>query len=149
MNLINSLNLIMIAGETTTEATANADYNWTGFWIMTILFILIFYFILIKPQKKKEKETKQMRDNIQIGDEITTIGGIVGIVVKKSQDTLVIETGGDRSKIRVKLWAVQENATVHDMIESAAASKKSKKNEKSEKSEKSSKKDIEKSGEVD
>ncbi|MBQ7132435.1 MAG: preprotein translocase subunit YajC [Oscillospiraceae bacterium] len=119
------------------------EYNWTGFWIMTIAFILIFYFILIKPQKKKEKETKQMRDSIQIGDEITTIGGIVGIVVKKSQDTLVIETGGDRSKIRIKTWAVQENATVHDMMESAAASKKSKKEEKS------SKNDIEKSGEVD
>lgn len=142
MNLINSLNyFILTAAEGTTGEVP--EYNWTGFWIMTIAFILIFYFILIRPQKKKEKETKQMRDSIQIGDEITTIGGIVGIVVKKSQDTLVIETGGDRSKIRIKTWAVQENATVHDMMESAATAKKSKKEEKSSKNE------IEKSGEVD
>lgn len=144
MEFINSFNLIMMTAAEGTAATGEPlEYNWTGFWIMTIAFILIFYFILIRPQKKKEKETKQMRDSIQIGDEITTIGGIVGIVVKKSQDTLVIETGGDRSKIRIKTWAVQENATVHDMMESAAASKKSKKEEKA------SKNDIEKSGEVD
>ena len=140
MEFINAFNL-MAASEGTAAAP---EYNWTGFWIMTIAFIAIFYFILIRPQKKKEKETQQMRDSIQIGDEITTIGGIVGIVVKKGQDTLVIETGSDRSKIRIKLWAVQENATVHDMIESAAEAKKSKKDKKNE-----SKDEIETSGEVD
>lgn len=142
MEFINAFNLMVM---TASESTAAApEYNWTGFWIMTIAFIAIFYFILIRPQKKKEKETQQMRDSIQIGDEITTIGGIVGIVVKKAQDTLVIETGSDRSKIRVKLWAVQENATVHDMIESAAEAKKSKKDKKSESND-----EIETSGEVD
>lgn len=142
MKFINALNLmVMTASE---NAAAAPEYDWTGFWIMTIAFIAIFYFILIRPQKKKEKETKQMRDSIQIGDEITTIGGIVGIVVKKGQDTLVIETGSDRSKIRIKTWAVQENATVHDMIESAAEAKKTKKDKKND-----SKDEIETSGEID
>lgn len=84
------------------------------------LLIVVFYFFLLRPQKKKEKEAKELRENLQIGDEVTTIGGIVGIIVRKNEDTCVIETGGDRSKIRVKLWAISENNTVHDAAEEAA-----------------------------
>lgn len=79
-----------------------------------ILMIAVFYFLLIRPQKKKEKQTQQMRNNIQVGDEIITAGGIVGIVVSIREDALVLETAGDRSKIRIKRWAVQSNETVHD-----------------------------------
>lgn len=90
------------------------------------LLALVFYFFMIRPQRKKEKEAKQLRDSLQIGDEVTTIGGIVGIVVRKNEDTgtVVIETGGDRSKIRVKLWAISENATIHDAPEETAVTKK-------------------------
>ena len=83
-----------------------------------------------------------MRDSIQIGDEVTTIGGIVGIVVRKNDDTqtVVIETGGDRSKIRVKLWAISENNTVHDASEETVKEsfkpKKEKKDKEAEKSDK-------------
>ncbi|MBQ7980341.1 MAG: preprotein translocase subunit YajC [Oscillospiraceae bacterium] len=87
------------------------------------LLIVVFYFFMIRPQKKKEKEAKQLRDNLQIGDEVTTIGGITGIVVRKTEDTVVIETGGDRSKIRVKLWAISENATIHDAPEEEISKK--------------------------
>ena len=83
---------------------------------MVAIFV-IMYFIMIRPQRKKEKQTQDMRKNIQIGDEVTTVGGIVGIVVRRTEDTLVIETGGDRSKIRVKLWAIQSNETIHDTPE--------------------------------
>ena len=79
-----------------------------------LLIFVVLYFIMIRPQKKKEKQAQEMRNNVQIGDEITTIGGIVGIVVRKSDDSIVIETGGDRSKLRVKNWAIQSNDTVHD-----------------------------------
>ena len=79
-----------------------------------LLIFVVFYFIMIRPQKKKEKQAQEMRNNVQIGDEITTIGGIVGIVVRKNEDSIVLETGGDRSKIRVKNWAIQSNDTVHD-----------------------------------
>lgn len=91
--------------------------------ITVVPFVLIFYFMILRPQKKKEKEAKQLRDNLQIGDEVTTIGGITGIVVRKTEDTVVIETGGDRSKIRVKLWAISENATIHDMPEEEISKK--------------------------
>lgn len=88
---------------------------------LALLFVFL-YFIMIRPQKKKEKEAKEMRDNLQIGDEVTTIGGIIGIVVRKDEKTgtVVIETGGDRSKIRVKTWAISENNTVHDIQEESA-----------------------------
>lgn len=85
-----------------------------------VILVVFMYLLMIRPQKKKEKEQKEMRDNLQIGDEVTTIGGITGIIVRKGEDTVVIETGGDRSKIRVKTWAISENLTIHDMPEESA-----------------------------
>lgn len=79
-----------------------------------VLLIVVFYFILIRPQRKRDKETQKMRNSIQVGDEIVTIGGVVGLVVSIKEDTVVIETGGDRSKMRIKRWAIQTNETVHD-----------------------------------
>lgn len=82
-----------------------------------VLIFVVFYFILIRPQKKQEKETQRMRNSLQIGDEVITIGGIVGFVVSIKEDTLVIETGSDRSKIRVLRSAIQKNETKHDVVE--------------------------------
>ena len=82
-----------------------------------ILMFVIMYFILIRPQKKKDKETQKMRQNVQVGDEITTIGGIIGLVVSLTEDNVVIETAGARNKIRIKRWAIQSNATIHDDLE--------------------------------
>lgn len=78
------------------------------------LMIVVMYFILIRPQRKKQKEEAKMRDNLQVGDEIVTIGGIVGKVVSMKEDSLLIETGADRDKVRIMKWAVQTNNTVHD-----------------------------------
>lgn len=79
-----------------------------------ILIFVVMWFILIRPQKKREKEAQMMRNNIQVGDEVTTVGGIVGRVVSLREDTVVIETGSDRDKIRIKRWAIQSNETLHD-----------------------------------
>ena len=79
-----------------------------------ILIIVVFYFLLIRPQKKKDQQDAQMRKNLQVGDEVVTAGGVVGIVFSIKEDTVVVETGGDRSKIRVKKWAIAQNLTVHD-----------------------------------
>ena len=122
------LNVMLTAANTAATGDAAAQQaSMTGSIIYMIfsfgLLIVVFYFFMIRPQKKKEKEAKQLRDNLQIGDEVTTIGGITGIVVRKTEDTVVIETGGDRSKIRVKLWAISENATVHDMPEEEISKK--------------------------
>jgi preprotein translocase subunit YajC len=79
-----------------------------------VLILVVFYFLIIRPQRKQEKQDAQMRENLEIGDEVVTNGGIVGIVFQIKEDTVVIETGGDRSKIRVKKWAIAKNETIHD-----------------------------------
>lgn len=79
-----------------------------------VLIIVFFYFFIIRPQRNQEKKDKQMRDSLEIGDEVVTNGGIVGIVFQVKEDTVVIETGGDRSKIRVKKWAIAQNLTTHE-----------------------------------
>lgn len=108
------------------EATASPEMNtvFTGYSVvMMILVFIIFYFFAIRPQQKQEKEKKAMQDALQIGDEIVTIGGIVGFVVSKKDNAVVIETGGDRSKIIVQMWAIRENLTQHDAQEEIAKKK--------------------------
>ena len=122
------LSYVMLAEQAAVD-TADTAEGVTGgiFLYYAVMLAVIFgmmYFIVFRPQKKKEKEAKEMRESLQIGDEVTTIGGITGIIVRKNEDTVVIETGGDRSKIRVKIWAISENATVHDTVEEAAVKKK-------------------------
>ena len=86
-------------------ATAGA---FVGSILPFALVLVLMYFMIIRPQKKKEKKTEEMRSSIEIGDTVTTIGGIVGLVVAIKEDTIVLETGTDRSKIRFKRWAISE-----------------------------------------
>ena len=89
-----------------------------GMNIMSLIFIplvlVLMYFMLIRPQKKREKETAQMRNALEIGDEIVTIGGIYGRVISLKEDSMVIESKADRSKMTIARWALQQNLTVHD-----------------------------------
>ena len=119
-------NLFSVAAQTAgTAGEAGSSTGSVLYMAISIgLMLVVFYFFLIRPQKKKEKDSKNMRDSLQIGDEVTTIGGITGIVVRKAEDTVIIETGGDRSKIRVKIWAISENTTVHDAAEDSSKKKK-------------------------
>lgn len=79
-----------------------------------VLIFVVMYFLMIRPQKKKQKEEQKMRDDVRVGDEIVTIGGICGRVVSVKEDSLVIETGSDRSKMAIMKWALQSNNTKHD-----------------------------------
>ncbi len=71
-----------------------------------ILLIPIFYFLIIRPQKKQEKETAKMRSSLMIGDEVVTIGGVMGKIVKVKDDYVVIETGSDRVRIKFRKSAI-------------------------------------------
>lgn len=71
-----------------------------------ILVIVLFYFLLIRPQRKREKQDKLMRDSIATGDHICTIGGIVGRVVQVNDDEIVLETSGS-TRIRFNKWAIR------------------------------------------
>lgn len=66
----------------------------------------VLYFFTIRPQKKQERETNAMRSNLQVGDEITTIGGIIGKIISIKEETCVIETGRDRTTMRILKSAV-------------------------------------------
>lgn len=78
--------------------------------IMSLIYIValfaIFYFLFIRPQKKKDKELKEMRDSLAVGDTIITIGGIVANVAKIEEETVVIEFGPSRTKMPVQKWAI-------------------------------------------
>jgi len=85
--------------------------------ILMVGVFVVMYFLMIRPQKKKQKEEQQMRDTIQIGDEITTIGGIMGRVVTVKEDSIVLETGADRVKMKFQRWAIQTNNTANERME--------------------------------
>jgi preprotein translocase subunit YajC len=68
---------------------------------------VVFYFFIIRPQKKQEKETTALRNSLSIGDEVTTIGGIIGRVINVKDDTFVLETTRDRTRIRFERSAIK------------------------------------------
>ena len=74
--------------------------------IMIVALIAIFYFMLIRPENKKKKEAQALRDSLAVGDEITTIGGIVGTICHVKENSIVIETGADRVRIEFMKWAI-------------------------------------------
>ena len=81
----------------------------SGSWLtmgLLVLLLVVMYFVMIRPQKKQEKEANAMRDNLEVGDEVTTIGGIVGRIVSIKDETCVIETSRDGTKIRFLKTAI-------------------------------------------
>ena len=124
--------------------TANATGgNWSIFILMPLLFA-VMYFTMIRPQKKQQKKEQEIRESTQVGDEIITIGGIMGRVVTVKEDSLVIETGADRNKMKIARWSIQTNVTANEKIQAEReAARAAKEAELKEKKEKKSKKDDE------
>ena len=73
---------------------------------MLVVMLAIFYFLLIRPENKKKKELAKMRSELTIGDEVTTIGGIIGTVCAVKEDSIVIETSADRVRVEFAKWAI-------------------------------------------
>ena len=82
-----------------------------GSIIMLVLMFVLMYFFMIRPENKRKKETQAMRESLQIGEEITTIGGITGTICAVKENTVVIETGADRVRFEVTKWAVAGKGT--------------------------------------
>ncbi len=89
------------------EAAASGGGNLTLTIVMIVGLFALMYFFMIRPQKKQEKKINEMRENLQVGDEITTIGGIIGRVVSIKDETVLIETGRDKVKIRFLRSAIR------------------------------------------
>ncbi len=86
--------------------------TFTMIWL--VIMIAIFYFLLIRPQKKKEKADRMMRNALAAGDYIVTIGGFVGRVLSVKDDEVTFETGSDRTKMTVKKWAIQSRQSAEE-----------------------------------
>ncbi|MCH5324465.1 MAG: preprotein translocase subunit YajC [Eubacterium sp.] len=110
---------ILSSGQTATGAAGDASpASMLVMLIPLVLMIVIFYFLIIRPEKKRSKQMKQMLDNLEVADEVVTAGGIIGRVLSVKEDTVLIETGSDRTKIRILKSSIAENRTVHDTQES-------------------------------
>lgn len=92
--------------------------NMAATFIPLVLLLVVMYFLLIRPQKKREKQVNEMRNSVRVGDEIITIGGICGKVVKTKDESLVIQVGADKVKFEVMRWSVSK------VVESAKSTKK-------------------------
>ncbi len=107
----------------TQGTTAAGGSSPTTMILLLVGMFAVMYFVMIRPQKKRQKEEQEMRNAVEIGDEITTIGGICGRVVTVKENHLIIETGADRNRMQITRWAIQSNDTANARLaaERAAA----------------------------
>ena len=104
--------------ETATDATTTGGL--AGMLLPMLAMVVIFYFLLIRPENKRKKEAEQMRSTVKNGDKITTIGGITGVVVDVKDDKFVMETGADRVRIEFAKWALSTNDTAAERAQAEA-----------------------------
>ena len=84
---------------------AGGSGTFTIVWL--VIMVALFYFLLLRPQKKKEKADRQLRASLQAGDKIVTIGGFTGRVLSVKDDEVTFETGAAKTRLTVKKWAIQ------------------------------------------
>jgi preprotein translocase subunit YajC len=113
------------------EATANSG-GWAGTVIMIAVLLLVFWLFMIRPQKKQQQKDDAMRDSLSVGDEVTTIGGIIGKVVSIKGETFVLETTRDKTKIRFLKAAIRSVDVKAADIAAAVIEAQAPKDEKSE-----------------
>lgn len=106
------------------EGSASGGNQSSSMIFMILFYVAIFaalYFFLIRPNSKKKKEEAQLRNSLEIGDEITTIGGIMGrvVAIKDDEDAIIIETGSDRVKMKFKKWCISTVDTVKEQPQQA------------------------------
>lgn len=110
---------LLDAASTVSDAAAEAGSQSVWSQILfyggyILIFGLLFYFMFFRPQRKKKKEEEKLKNSLQIGDEIVTIGGFHGKIVSLKEDSLIIESVLDHTKQKIERWAIQQNLTVHD-----------------------------------
>jgi preprotein translocase subunit YajC len=98
--------MFLTAAADSASTGATGGTMWTSLIMLAVLGV-VFYFFIIRPQKKQEKETTALRNSLSIGDEVTTIGGIIGRVINVKDDTFVLETTRDRTRIRFERAALK------------------------------------------
>ncbi len=102
------------------EETMNPGGSLLGTIPMLLIMFGVFYFMLIRPENKRKKEAEATRNSIKTGDQVTTIGGIVGTVVNVKDDKFVMETSADQVRIEFAKWAISTNDTAVAAAQEAA-----------------------------
>ena len=101
---------VAVSADTGTTGTAQQEvsplYQVLSLVIPFALLAVVFYFFIMRPQKKQQRETQQMRDSIARGDTVVTAGGIVGVVITVKDDMVLLESSGDKTKIQVQKWDI-------------------------------------------
>ena len=100
------MNFILLQAAAGASASGKGGASQYSFIILMLVMVVLMYFTMIRPQKKRQKEEQEMRSSLEIGDEIITIGGIIGTICAVKENTIVIETGADRVRIEFTKWAV-------------------------------------------
>ena len=136
LNMISALCIGAPAATGDGAASSGGLFSGGSIWMLVFIagLFALMYFTSIRPQKKRQQEEQKLRDSVQIGDDITTIGGITGKVVTVKEDSIVIETGADKTRMKLMRWAIQTNNTANDRLnaekEALAAAKAQEKEEK-------------------
>lgn len=116
------------------SATTSTAAGGGSMIIMMVIMIAVFYFFLIRPENKKKKEANEMRNALKVGDNITTIGGVIGDIVSIKDESIIIETSADKVRVEFTKWAVSSNNTAEKAAakakEAAVAARKAQKKSK-------------------
>ncbi len=112
------MHMLLTADGAGTTTGGTPGTMWTSI-IMLVVLGVVFYFFIIRPQKKQEKEANALRNSLSVGDEVTTIGGIIGRVIQVKDDTFVLETSKDRTRIRFERSALKRIDRKFDVPETA------------------------------
>ena len=91
--------------------------------IILVVFFVMMWLLMVRPEKKKQKKVEEMRKALTVGDEVVTIGGVMGKVVHVTDEDITIETSEDRVRVQFKKWAISTNVKA-EAAEAKAAAKK-------------------------
>ncbi len=128
------MNLYLAAADAATQSTGSM-------LVPLLLMVAVFYFILIRPENKRKKEAQQMRDSLKVGDNITTIGGVIGDIVNIKENSFIIETSADRVRVEFAKFAISTNNTAEkEAAKKKAAAAEARKEELAKRKEKKAKK---------
>ena len=111
------------------DTTTPASGGFGSMLIVMVPLFLIMYFFMIRPQKKQEKQTAEMRNSLMVGDEICTIGGVIGRVYSIKDDIITIEINKERTKMKIYRWAIREIVNPMPRPEKPVEDKKAKKSD--------------------
>ena len=103
--------LTQTAGVLLTNSGTNGSASLLSMLLPVVILIAVVYFLLIRPENKKKKAAAKMRSELAVGDEITTIGGVVGTICQVKEDTIIIETSADRVRMEFTKWAISTKGT--------------------------------------